>query len=481
MSNELSALEQQARLLDPDHAARAQLLDRVIAYSQQYLDGIADAPAYAPPPDPAEFGQEATITENGVSLDHVLSLLGEHVDSRSINTTSGRYLAYIPGGGIFHAALGDYLAAVANRYAGVYFASPGAVQIENQLLRWMADEVGYPATASGNLTSGGSLANLTAIVTARDAHGLEGDLIPRSVVYLTEHAHHCIDKALRIAGLGKLIKRIVPVDAAYRMNAQALDAQIVADQQAGLKPWAIIASAGTTNTGAVDPLTEIAQIAAARKLWFHVDGAYGGLFVLCPDGKTALKGIEQSDSVVVDPHKTLFLPYGTGTVLIRDRQHQYAAFNAHADYMQNILDEDGELSPSDLSPELTKHFRGLRLWLPLKVLGVTPFRAALAEKIHLARYFHEQLQRIDGFEVGPSPDLSIVTYRYCPKRGDVDQFNQQLVKALQQDGRIFISSTVVEHKVTLRAAILSFRTHSGEIEEALRLLKHHAHALEQQA
>ena len=180
-----------------------------------------------------------------------------------------------------------------------------------------------------------------------------------------------------------------------------------------------------------------------------------------------------------DPHKTLFLPYGTGAVLVRDRQKQYAAFNAHADYLSNILDEEGELSPSDMSTELTKHFRGLRLWLPLKVLGVSPFRAALSEKIHLARYFHEQLLQSDGFEVGPAPDLSVVTYRYCPKRGDADVFNQQLLKSIQNEGRIFVSSTMVDHKLTLRAAILSFRTHLDEVDETLTILKRHAQLLEE--
>jgi glutamate/tyrosine decarboxylase-like PLP-dependent enzyme len=188
--------------------------------------------------------------------------------------------------------------------------------------------------------------------------------------------------------------------------------------------------------------------------------------------------MDRSDSIVLDPHKTLFLPYGSGAVLVKDRSKLYAAFNAHADYLQDVLDAVEELSSADLSPELTRHFRGLRLWLPLKVLGVAPFRAALSEKIHLARYFYEQIQGIDGFQVGPYPDLSVVTYRYLPKRGDPDAFNQRLMEAVQDEGRIFVSSTRVDKAYVLRAAIVSFRTHLDDVDEALDVLSRTAKQLE---
>jgi glutamate/tyrosine decarboxylase-like PLP-dependent enzyme len=189
--------------------------------------------------------------------------------------------------------------------------------------------------------------------------------------------------------------------------------------------------------------------------------------------------MEQSDSIVLDPHKALFLPSGTGAVLVRDRQKLLTAFNAEADYIENILDGTDELSPADLGPELTRHFRGLRLWLPLKLLGLKPFRAALSEKIQLARYFYEHIVTFDGFEVGPYPDLSIVTYRYLPRRGDADEFNNRLMHAIQDDGRIFVSSTRVDGKLVLRAAILSYRTHQAHIDQALNVIKETARRLEQ--
>jgi aromatic-L-amino-acid/L-tryptophan decarboxylase len=472
-------LQKCAQPLEPDAAQREYLLKHVIAYASSYLDNISEAPAYISRPDGGRELWDFPITEEGIDIKQALALLQKNMDTTGINPTSPRFLGYIPGGGLYHAALGDYLAAVTNRFAGLYFASPGAVRIENIVIRWLADAVGYPDNAAGNLTSGGSIANLSAIVTARDAFGVKGRKITQSVVYVTEHAHHCIGKAFHISALDTCIKRNIRVDTNYRMDPKALAEAIVADKKSGLNPWLIIATAGTTNTGAVDPLADISDIASKHRLWLHVDGAYGGLFALCPEGKKVLQGIHTSDSVVLDPHKALFLPYGTGAVLVKERQNLYAAFNAQADYIQNIIDDVDELSPADLSPELTKHFRGLRLWLALKVIGVAPFRAALSEKIRLARYFYEKVQEIDGFEAGPYPDLSVVTYRYLPKRGDADAFNRKLVETIQQDGRIFISSTRIDGKLVLRTAVLCFRTHLDDVNEVLDVLKHTAGKLEE--
>lgn len=474
---EIRQLEEVARLLDPNATQRQLLLEHVITYADNFLEQVANAPVYAARPDNGRAIYDSPITEEGIDISEVLALLQENVDSLGLNTKSERYLGYIPGGGVFHSALGDYLAAVTNRYAGLFFACPGAVRLENMLLRWMAEIVGYPDTAAGNLSSGGSIANLTAIVTARDAAGIEGETIKRAVVYVTEQVHHCINKALHLAGLGTCVRRTVPVDAGYRMIPAALAKAIEADRKTGLQPWLIVASAGTTNTGSVDPLTNIGGIAAAHGLWFHVDGAYGAFFALCPEGQAVLQGMDESDSIVLDPHKALFLPYGTGAVLVKDWQKLYGSFTANAAYLQTAFEDVEEFSSAELSPELTRHFRGLRVWLPLKLLGVAPFRAALSEKMLLARYFHEQIQRINGFEVGPYPDLSIVIYRFLPPRGDPDQFNQRLMKALQEEGRIFVSPTRVDGKFVLRAAVVGYRTHLDDIDEALEVLSQTAQRL----
>jgi aromatic-L-amino-acid decarboxylase len=478
---EIQRLEHAASLLEPDASQRERLLEQVTNYAEDYLESIPDMPAHILRSDTGNGLYESPVLEEGIGIEDALALLQEHVNSVGINPTSGRFLGYIPGGGLYHAALGDFLAAITNRYAGVFFASPGAVRMENMLLRWMADIIGYPDTAAGNLASGGSIANLTAIVTARDALDVSGGAIPKAVVYLTEHVHHCVEKALHVAGLGGCVKRTVGVDAGYRMDPQALEEAIAADKVSGLRPWLIVASAGTTNTGAVDPLTDIAAVAKAHGLWFHVDGAYGAFFVLCPEGHAVLTGMDLADSIVMDPHKTLFLPYGTGAVLVKEGARLFASHTADADYMERFLEESGELSPADLSPELTKHFRGLRLWLPLKVHGVGPFRAALSEKIQLARYAYDRIQRSDGFQVGSYPDLSVLTFRYTPRRGDPNLFNHRLTEAIQKHGRIFISSTRLEGKLVLRLAISCFRTHLDDIDEALEILAREARQLDVRA
>ncbi len=477
-ASEIRKLEEDARLLEPDSAGRRRLVERVAAHADAFLEERAHFPVFFGHGDTARALYDHPIGERGIGIDAALELLAKNVEGTGVNVTSGRHLGYVPGGGIFHSALGDYLAAVTNRFAGFFTTSPGAVRMENLLLRWMAGVVGYPESAAGNLASGGSISNLTALVTARDEHGIGPREVERAVVYMTDQAHHCIDKALRVAGLGGCVVHRVGVDAGYRMDPAALDEAVGADVKAGLRPWLVVATAGTTNSGAVDPLAEIGQIADRHGLWLHADGAYGALFALCPEGRAVLGGLEAADSMVLDPHKTLFLPYGIGAVLLRDGGKLHRAFRAEADYMRDDLGSMEEYSPSDMSPELTKHFRALRMWLPLQLLGVAPFRAAQSEKIHLARYFHGKLGEIDGFEVGPAPELSIATYRYLPKRGDADDFNRRLVRAVQDDGRIFITPTRLGGVLVLRAAVVSFRTHLDEIDEALEVIPAMARKLE---
>jgi len=471
MNDQIKHLEKIALLLEPSSEVRAALLRKVVQYADDFIDNIYSMPAFVPTEDKGRGIFDSPISENGIDIDSIIKLIKDNVDRPGLNPASGGHLGYIPGGGIYYSALGDYLAAIMNRYAGIFFAGPGAVRMEQMLLDWMAEAVGYPKNSGGNLTSGGSIANLIGIVAARDAQNVKSRDFERSVIYLTEQVHHSVDKAIRIAGLKECIIRFVSMDLKYRMDADSLEQMIVSDKKSGLNPFLIISSAGTTDTGAVDPMETIGEIARQHELWHHIDGAYGAFFVLCDEGKRILKGIRNSDSLVMDPHKGLFLPYGSGAVLVKDKQKMFDSFRYQANYMQDALKEKEELSPADISPELTKHFRGLRLWLPLRLLGIAPFRAALEEKILLARYFYEEIQKIEGFQVGCFPDLSVVTYRFIPEKGDADKFNELLIKEIQNDGRVFISSTMLDGKFTLRLAVLSFRTHISTIDLTLKILR----------
>jgi aromatic-L-amino-acid/L-tryptophan decarboxylase len=464
-------LEAIARRLEPASAEREALIRPVLGYANEFLNTIDTRLTYIATEDKGIGIYDSPISDTPVGIDALLAMVAEHVDRPGINPASGGHLGYIPGGGIFHSALGDYLADITNRYAGVFFASPGAVRMEHMLTRWMASIVGFPETAAGNLTSGGSIANLIGVVTARDGRQITAREIPRSVIYLTSHAHHSVDKAIRIAGLRECVIRHVPMDAGHRMDADALDRMVRQDIAARLRPFLVVASAGTTDVGAVDPLPAIGDIAGRHGLWLHVDGAYGAFFALCEEGRKVLGGMDRADSIVMDPHKGLFLPYGSGAVLVKDTRAMQDAHFYVANYMQDTAASRDEASPADLSPELTKHFRGMRLWLPLKLLGVAPFRAALEEKLWLARYFRERLLEMPGFEVGPVPDLSVVTFRYIPPKGDVTEFNQRLVQAIHADGRVFLSSSMIDDRFTIRLAVLAFRTHLGTIDLTLQMLK----------
>jgi glutamate/tyrosine decarboxylase-like PLP-dependent enzyme len=482
--------EHEARPLEPGPRRRAELDAAVRGLAERYLTG-GDAggdpalaiPGYVDIEDPALGLLDLPIGEEGAPLNVVIDHLEADILLPGGHPASGGHLAYLTGGGLYEAALGDYLGAVSNKYPGVFFTGPGPVRMENLLVRWTADLVGYPDGAAGHIASGGSLANLTAVATARDAHdiGVAGGVAAAdAVVYMTDQTHHCLDKALRLTGLRDVQVRRVPLDERLRMRPDALADAIAADRTAGRVPWLVVATAGTTDAGAVDPLVELASVAARASCWFHVDAAYGGFFRLTEHGREITAGIERSDSVVLDPHKSLFLPWGAGIVIVRDGARLATTHGGVGSYLQDAVRARGEISPSELSPELTKPFRALRMWLPLVLHGVGPFRAALDEKLLLARYFHREVAARE-FETGPAPDLSVVTFRRAPagmSPENADALNQAIVDEMRRDGRIFLSSTELAGRFTLRMAVLAHRTHLAHIDLALDLLEQTAAALE---
>ncbi|MCF8236765.1 MAG: amino acid decarboxylase [Saprospiraceae bacterium] len=472
LRQQINALEIQTNDMDPSPIEWGRWLDQMKAYTDDFLIDTRDGPAYRQPP--VGLKQENYpfhLSETGVSLSEVLSEMHQMVDYSGLNPASGGHLAYIPGGGVLPSALGDLLAAVTNRYAGVAFANPGAVALEHFLIRWMTELFGFPATTGGNLSSGGSIANLIAITTARDARQVKPSAYERLVIYGSERMHHCLHKALRIAGLGFSPLREIELDDRQRMIPEALEVQIIQDKTDGLIPFLIIGSAGTTDTGSIDPLDALADLAERHSLWFHIDAAYGGFFYLVPEFRSRLSGISRAHSLVIDPHKGLFLPYGTGAVLIRDIHQLHASQYYQANYMQDAAMADLGWSPADLSPELTKHFRGLRMYFALKMFGIDIFRNCLKEKIFLCQYFHLAVQDL-GFEVGPDPELSVTHFRWAPVGNpDHNAVNRRIMDLVHADGRVFLSSTTLNGQIWIRFAVLSFRTKFRHISMTLELLQ----------
>ncbi len=466
---EAERLRESAARLEPDAKDRKALMEATFSHTERFLESLMDGPAFRTPTGSPGI-EGLRIGEEGKDIGELLDLVKREIEEQGLNPASPGDFAWVPGGGLYASALGDYLAAVGNAFAGHYAASSGAVLLENRMVRWIADLVGYPETAGGTLTSGGSIAGLTAILAAREAKNLRGRDFEKAAFYVSGQAHYSVEKAVRLAGMGEAPCRLVAVDERRRMVPESLARLITEDEERGLRPWLVVTNAGTTNTGAVDPLDEIGAIARTKGLWHHVDGAYGGFYLLAPSRRHLFLGIAEADSVVLDPHKTLFLPYGSGAVVVRDARH-LDCFRFKAAYLPE--DETEAPCPSERSLELTRHFRAMRLFLPLLLHGTGAFADALEEKWLLARYLHERVREIPEIEVGPPPELQTVCFRWTPAGCDLEAANRRnraLLEAIQGDGRIFISATVIDGVFWQRPSLGIFRTHVEHVDEFLAIL-----------
>ncbi len=408
------------------------------------------------------------LPESGQPYSELLELVFERCLSLTYNTASPGYLAFIPGGGLPHAAVADLIADTVNRYVGVFVAAPGLVQLEVNVTRWFCQMVGYPETARGLLTTGGSLANFTALYTARRERLPDNFL--KGILYCSDQVHHSIMKAAMLAGFPEGNIRVVPSDEHCRMQLDALKEQIESDRESDLQPFLVVGSAGTVNTGAIDDLVALADLAAEQELWFHVDGAYGGFFVLTERGRERFEGLDRADSISLDPHKGLFLPYGTGCLVVRDDAALKRAHHVAAAYMPPLQDDLEQIDFSESSPELSRDFRGLRVWLPLKMHGVGVFRQALAEKLDLAQWACDELSQIDGIEIVAEPQLSIVAFRLTrpgSSEAELEVLNRDLQQRINDKQHVFLTSTNLDGRYVIRICVLSFRTHLDRMEQCL--------------
>jgi aromatic-L-amino-acid/L-tryptophan decarboxylase len=402
------------------------------------------------------------LPQSGAPYEELLDFLFNDAIPRTFTSAGPGYLGYVPGGGIFHAAVADLIADAVNRYVGVFAAAPALVQLESNVVRWFGEILGLPSNSGGVLTSGGSLANFTAIVTARKA--LLPDDFLRGTLYCSNQIHHSFQKAANLAGFPYANIRELPVDAQFRIRTDALEEAIARDRAEGWTPFLIAGSAGTTGTGAVDDLPALARIAKENAMWFHIDGAYGALFAMTERGRSALRGIELADSVILDPHKTLFLPFGTGALLVRDAHTLRRAHSLHADYLPAMQDGDELVDFCEISPELSRDFRGLRVWLPLKMFGIAPFREQLDEKLDLIEHVMTELRQIDALEIVAEPQLTICAFRV---RSEGDAATRTLLDRINARKRVMLTPTTLDGRFVIRIAIVSHRTHRDRVDMLL--------------
>ena len=461
--------------LDLSPASMQAMGEAVLTRSVAHLASLGQQPSRGDT-DAAELcrSMREGAPEHGSAIEPLLDQLFDDLIPRSFNTAGTGYLAYIPGGGIYPAALADLISNTTNRYTGIWAASPALVQLESNVLDWLRDWMGFPPTTRGLFTTGGSMAIFNGILCARER--LLGDDIRSGTLYASTQAHHSITKAAKLAGIRADRVRAIGVDGDFRMRTSELEHAIAADRAAGLKPFLVVSSAGTTNTGAVDPIEAVAAIAAREGLWHHVDGAYGAFFHMVPELQPLLAGLPLADSLTLDPHKGMFLPYGTGALLVRDGAALRAVHSSTAGYLPENQDEFYD--PAEYGPDLSRGFPGLRVWLTVKLFGAAKYRAAVAEKRELAVWAAEEVAGIPGIVMDAPPQLSLFAFhmegRTLRTLDAQNEATRALVENVTRRGDVMLTGCMVGGRFLARVCVLSFRTRRSDMETCVRQLREEA-------
>src|SRR4051812_33472433 len=408
---------------------------------------------------------------HGEPFDELLERLRRDVLPFGSRVQHPRFFAFIPGSGTWPGALGDFIASAANVYAGSWMESAGASRLELEVLRWFADWLGFPAASSGILVTGGSAANMTALACARET--LVGGMADDVVVYVADQAHSSLARAARILGFRPEQVRVLPVDASHRLEPRTLAAALASDTANGLRPLFVAVSGGSTNTGAVDPLDELAAVARTHGIWLHVDAAYGGFAALTERGRAQLAGIELADSITLDPHKWLYQPFECGCLLVRDGARLRDAFEIVPDYLHDSAAADDEVNFSDLGLQLTRTSRAFKLWLSIRAFGVDAFGAAIDNSLDLAELAAKLVEASDVLELAAEPSLGIVCFRRrfdVESEAELERLNAGLVDALEASGIGLVSSTRLHGRYAIRLCPLNHSTRAEDVERVLEFL-----------
>jgi glutamate/tyrosine decarboxylase-like PLP-dependent enzyme len=393
------------------------------------------------------------------SPDEIFAALARDVFPNMMNVGHPRFFAFVPVPSNFVSVMADALATGMNVFSGSWLGGSGSVALELGVIDWLRQWCGLPESAGGLFVSGGSMANLTAIVAAR--HAKLNDRIEGAVVYFSDQTHSSVERAFRVAGfLPEQIRRITS-DRQYRLPLDKLAALVAEDRAAGFRPFAVVANAGTTNTGAIDPLPEIAALAKANDVWMHVDGAYGAAAALCDRGRALLQGIELADSLSLDPHKWLFQSMECGCVLLRDAALLKAAYRIMPEYLVDVHRNVAEVNPCDYGIQLTRGFRALKLWMSVQYFGLDAFRDAMERGFRMAEFAEGKIRSMPGWEVVTPAQMGIVTF------GHPEADYEKLHDAMLRDGFAMATSTVLKGRTVLRLCTINPRTTAEDIERSL--------------
>jgi aromatic-L-amino-acid decarboxylase len=426
------------------------------------------------------------LPEQPSAFETVFETFTRRVAPNAIQLDHPRFFAFIPSAPNFVSILADALVAGTNVFAGTWLESSGPSQVELVVIDWFKQMLGLPAEAAGLLVSGGSVANLTALAVARRA--VLNDQVGKAVVYLSDQTHTSIDRGLRILGISGPQVRRIRTDAEYRLDTTELASRIRQDRAEGFQPLAVIANAGTTNTGAIDPLAEVARLARENALWFHVDAAYGGFAALTARGRKLLQGIEQADSVVLDPHKWFYCPFEAGCVIVRQGRQMRETFRILPEYMRDVAREEREVNFCDYGLQLTRSFRALKVWMAVKTYGIQRFREIIDQCLDLTEFAARLFQESPRLTIVSPPSLGVFTFRYLPRtlpqgpterEALLNRLNVRLAERIISSRKLMLSSTLLRAQHVLRFCVLNHRTRKEDVREALRLIEHFGQEVEQ--
>jgi len=418
---------------------------------------------------------EEPLPREGSSFEVLLDTFDEVIARYSRHNGHPRFFGYVSSPGTAVTTLGSMLKDAVNANLTCWRSAPAGTELEHITISWLKEMLGLAPDADGLFTSGGSMANFSALAAARSAKA-PGNVIrdgvagPRMCAYVSKEAHFSVRKAAGLLGLGEANVGAIETNSALEIDVADLERRIQQDQADGHLPFCVVANAGTTATGAFDPIGAVADVARRYGLWLHVDAAYGGFAALAPSARQLFARIDEADSVALDPHKWLFLPVGCGCVLYRDAENARAAFSHDAEYTRRIgFERDEAFAFWDYGPELSRPFRALDLWLLIKYVGAARLAEAVEENIACAKYLEKLVQASDDFEMLMPVVLSIFCFRYAPKGfgGDLNVLNERLMAALQRGGSTYLSNAEIEGKFALRGCVLNYRTTRRDMEIVL--------------
>lgn len=416
--------------------------------------------------------QKIGIPAKGRTPDEVIAEMTEKIYPFGVHSNHPRFLGFVPSGASYLSWMGDLLTSAYNRHAGSYANFPTGCIIEDQLLLWLAGKAGFTEDCGRLFVSGGSMANLTALTVARDKMLTESDW-HLGTAYVSDQTHSSVAKALHMIGIPGSHIRKLPTDQHFRMDLPAFHKALLQDLQQGLHPFVAVASAGTTNTGSVDPLKEIAALCRQYGLWLHVDGAFGASTLLSQRHRHLLDGLEASDSFSWDAHKWLFQTYGCGMVFVKDKKDMINTFHSHPEYLQDLDTEEEALNPWNLGPELTRPARGLKLWLTLQVMGSDRMAEAIDHGFDLAAFAQQKLERIPHTEIISPAQMCVVNFRFHPpglSEEELDRLNQKIARQITASGYAGVYTTELKGKKVLRLCILNPETSEEDICSILHWL-----------